>query len=624
MKPLALRPEPVHRETLHSFVSRMAAMNRVDTVDFCVDMGFSIKKLVDPNVEVLNIIAAIGGLDVKSVSSLRAWTAEKSDDVRMIFRGEEFVSRALKNPKVRGCPICLQEDAGSHPERPLAAMAMRGDWQLREMSVCVRHKHPLVTLWERKMPVERFNIGTRLFEIFKDLQDGKFDQTQIQPSAYDQWLDQRLENGHDPTCLVDNSLYAATTFCRLLGTEMLRLRNEKCTNEFAYLRATQSTGFGIASKGKNAISDAYKELAAAASCAGELPNKAFGDLYRNLARAHRNDPAFDEFRRVLWESIIQVWPVAANEEILGFALPERKLHSLLSAAQEAKVGEKFLDQLLVEAGAYPADDTRPSSRKTFDATKYAKLIAEIPNLVGPIAMREAMGATHKQFVSLAKAKLLTPVTNISTVKSPWRIEDGIKLVNDLNSLVVKTVTDEESWEVIQQAKSRKRLAVGFIIGAVRDGRLKLGKFEGVEGYRSFCVSKAEIDKIAAQNFHENTTEQRLPPEVICTATAFGRSVGMRGNQAFIRLVRARHTPASHVVVTKSGVKRFYVTQNDIAVFHEKFVTQATMADERNDFWRTLVSELNSGGVMPFSSGGEKFGHLYLRADVHAFFAVREG
>ena len=619
MKPLALRPEPIHRETLHSFVSRMAAMNRVDTVDFCVDMGFSIKKLIDPNKEVLNIIAVIGGLDAKSVSTLRAWTAEKSDDVRMIFRGEEFVSRALKNPRVRGCPICLQEDVETGPERPLAAMAMRGEWQLREMSVCVRHKHPLVTLWERKKPVERFNIGARLFEVLKDLQDGIFDQTQIQPTAYDLWLDQRLENGHDPTCLVDNSLYAATTFCRLLGTEMLRLRNEKHPNDFTYMRAAQRTGFDIASKGNDAISAVYKELAAAASSAGDLPNKAFEDLYRSLARAHRKDPAFDGFRRILWDSIIQVWPVAANEEILGFTLPERKLHSLLSAAQEAGVGEKFLDQLLVEAGAYPADDTRPASRKTFDAIRYSKLIAEIPELVGPIAMREVMGATHKQFKSLAEAKLLIPVTNISTVKSPWRIEDGINLVSNLNDLVAKSVTDEEQWEVIQKAKSRTKLAVGFIIDAIRDGRLQLAKFEGVDGYRSFCVSKAEMDKLLAENSHEITTGPRLLPGVICTAAAFGRSVGMRGNQAFIRLVRARLTPASHVVVTKSGVKRFYVTESDIAAFHEKFVTQASMAAEYGVDWRILLSRLQAGGVEPFSSGSDGFGHLYVRVDVEEFF-----
>ncbi|NSX53279.1 hypothetical protein [Parasulfitobacter algicola] len=220
---------------------------------------------------------------------------------------------------------------------------------------------------------------------------------------------------------------------------------------------------------------------------------------------------------------------------------------------------------------------------------------------------------------MAEAKLLIPVTNISTVKSPWRIEDGINLVNDLNDLVAKTVTDEKHWEVIQQAKSRTKLDVGFVIEAIRDGRLQLAKFEGVDGYRSFCVSKAEMNKLLAENPHKITIGPRLLPGVICTAAAFGRSVGMRGDQAFIRLVRARLTPASHVVVTKSGVKRFYVTESDIAAFHEKFVTQASMAAEYDVDWRTLVSRLQAGGVEPFSSGSDGFGHLYLRVDVEELF-----
>ena len=54
--------------------------------------------------------------------------------------------------------------------------------------------------------------------------------------------------------------------------------------------------------------------------------------------------------------------------------------------------------------------------------------------------------------------------------------------SDLKDLVVKSVTDEEHWEVIQQAKSRTKLGVGFIVDAIRDGRLRLAKFEGVESF----------------------------------------------------------------------------------------------------------------------------------------------
>ncbi|WP_339108733.1 hypothetical protein [Thioclava sp. GXIMD4216] len=37
-------------------------------------------------------------------------------DVRMRYRGEVMVSRALRNPIIRGCPICLRGD--SKDERP--------------------------------------------------------------------------------------------------------------------------------------------------------------------------------------------------------------------------------------------------------------------------------------------------------------------------------------------------------------------------------------------------------------------------------------------------------------------------------------------------------------------------
>ncbi|NOE28326.1 hypothetical protein [Ruegeria sp. HKCCD6157] len=62
-----------------------------------------------------------------------------------------------------------------------------------------------------------------------------------------------------------------------------------------------------------------------------------------------------------------------------------------------------------------------------------------------------------------------------------------------------------------------------------------------------------------------------------------------------------------------------MTEDDIAAFHQRFFTQKTLADEYNGFWRTLVAQLQAGGVEPFTSDGETFGHLFLRADVERFF-----
>ena len=131
-----------------------------------------------------------------------------------------------------------------------------------------------------------------------------------------------------------------------------------------------------------------------------------------------------------------------------------------------------------------------------------------------------------------------------------------------------------------------------------------------------------MDKPQAWQAIANRCPHELPPDVVCSAAAFGRSVGMRENQAFQRLAQGGHTPASHIEVAKSGTERFYVTQEDIDGFHQRFLTQKTLATEYGGFWRTLIEKLRSQGVEPFSYDGESFGHLFLRADVEQFFEPR--
>ncbi|MEP6017815.1 MAG: hypothetical protein ABJ251_04925 [Paracoccaceae bacterium] len=53
----------------------------------------------------------------------------------------------------------------------------------------------------------------------------------------------------------------------------------------------------------------------------------------------------------------------------------------------------------------------------------------------------------------------------------------------------------------------------------------------------------------------------------------------------------------------------------VGAFHQRFLSQKTLASEYNRFWRTLVEKLISRGVEPFSSDGESFGNLFLRVDV---------
>jgi hypothetical protein len=102
-------------------------MNRASAPDFCFDMGFSLKRILNFEDTALHNLSRRGGLADPELEELLSWTGQPLGNVRTSFRGEAFVSRAVRNPKVRGCPVCLQEDANASNGTPLTKMAMRGD-----------------------------------------------------------------------------------------------------------------------------------------------------------------------------------------------------------------------------------------------------------------------------------------------------------------------------------------------------------------------------------------------------------------------------------------------------------------------------------------------------------------
>jgi hypothetical protein len=175
----------------------------------------------------------------------------------------------------------------------------------------------------------------------------------------------------------------------------------------------------------------------------------------------------------------------------------------------------------------------------FDAAKYAALLSEIPSLVGPIEMELAMGATRSQFASLAADGLLVPRIDVPTIKSPWRVSDGLALLAELKKMAVPVDPSDKHSESIQRAKSRSSINAGTIIAAVRDGRLKLGRRTDVTGYAGFCVLKAEINEMALK-------VRPAPSHAHMTAAAFDRSIGKRGEGLFERLSAAGHTSSSRM------------------------------------------------------------------------------
>lgn len=143
-KILTIRPR--HRETLPSFFARLAAKKGVAASDFAYDMGISFKRVVNQDPAAISTVAEFAGLSGDKVADMLSWTGVRAGNVRMEYRGDIVVSRAVRHPTMRGCPACLREDALEDPDDPISCMVMRGDWQFRDVSMCLRHSRPLEPL----------------------------------------------------------------------------------------------------------------------------------------------------------------------------------------------------------------------------------------------------------------------------------------------------------------------------------------------------------------------------------------------------------------------------------------------------------------------------------------------
>jgi hypothetical protein len=583
----------------------------VSSIDFAIDIGGSLKRIINLDGDLVRTLATLGGLVSEGHEELLSWTGVPIGNVRIEFRREAFVSRAVRNPKVRGCPRCLREDAAGHKGPAIQAMAMRGDWQLREVSICVRHGHPLVRLWEVDAVSNRYDIGSRLSEIESDILQGKFDRPVVKPSPYDLWLDQRLEDGRDSTWFSSQTLYAATTFCRLLGMELLRLEDKIDLEQEAKLRAAQAAGFAVARLGEEAISAAFDRLAALASGKSDQPHKAFGDLFTKLSRDYVAEECFSSFRRMLRDKILTVWPIATEETLLGEKLPERIFHSLLSAAEEIGIGTPRLDQFLTEAGAFAFGDDRPQSRKLFDAKKFAPLLEEIPTLVGPLQMCRSFGATKTELAALAKDEVILPRTKISTIKSPWRISDGVALLSKLKAKIHPTGTVDGATESILQAARRADVGIGVVIAAILSGDLQVVQSADPGGFHGLVVPVSWASaKVAPQPMQDLG---------MVPAAAFGRAIGMRDQGLFRSLLEAGHTPSVRLRHPTTKVHWFYLTNQDIQAFHRRFMTPTTMKAELGVHRNMLLRKLREAGVKPFTPNGVSYGTLYLRESVEPVF-----
>ncbi|MFG6532990.1 TniQ family protein [Sulfitobacter sp. 1A16787] len=597
------KPETQPREGIVSFVSRAAGMRGLSLSGFCNELGLSIKKLIKLDDRQIEAIAEIFDLPDQALHELLSWSPQHTPGVQVCFRGEEFVSRALINPVVRGCPTCLREDLKSCHAAPQSKMVMRGDWQLRYVEVCLRHGQPLVPLWEIASPLARYDFATHLHSIAEDIVAGGFDRPCQPVTSYDQWLDDRLSSSTDPTWLATQPTDTAARFCQLLGAEMV----QAMLNEPGGGLPARALGFDCARAGPDALTQILLELASKAEGTQFSPRRAFGRLYRWLAHDMANDTRCDPYRDILREVIFQTWAVPADEPILGKSLSTPRLYSVLTAADELGRSANTTRRMLEHLGVVDPEDNRPDARLTFDAKLAQPAFARARRLVVAKKMRQRLGVSLGQFEILVDKKVLEPAVPQSVSKLQWDIADADALLGGLTKDAVTVKGPEADWLPLGVAAGRARVDIAHAINAAREGVIKVAQKDGLVGYAAIYVRQSDMNKL-----REKRPDHR-------SLGAFAREIGLHNSGALTALFNAGHLRATELFNPLTHRNGLYVTDADIAAFHAKFTTPKLLSIRENMDSRLIARKLRNAGISRFAPDSQNFGPVYLVDDVQKTF-----
>ena len=316
------------------------------------------------------------------------------------------------------------------------------------------------------------------------------------------------------------------------------------------------------------------------------------------------------------ECIIETWPFAAGDVVLGQLLEERRLHSVTTAAAEANVKADKMDLLLIEAGAIAAGDDRARNKKTFFASTYAALIAEIPSRVSEKDMRVAMGATRNEFDALAREGFLKPKTQVKEVRLPWLVQDGLDLVAALSARATSAVAvGDRDWETLLQACAARRIALRDLHDAIASGDVQIGLTDGVVGYHSLCVLKSSVTAWFTARGIQASENQSFAGTV--SLAEFGRGIGLRDQKHLNALVQAGLLDVTKVVHPMIGRKQLRVGAAAAAAFRERFATVNMLAAEIGEQPHAIRGKIARSGLSEFEKDGTSFGNLWLRRDIES-------
>ncbi|PVH27707.1 TniQ family protein [Pararhodobacter oceanensis] len=391
-------------ETALSFGSRLAAVNQLPSLsELLKDFQFTITDILNGDPTTLAGLAELGGVEATRLSN-RAFRPLDSSSYRIA--GSTVEKRHLYLRRNRICPACFRADLGGQ----MSASAMvnayaRVLWSFSSARTCPIHHLFLVAPPEEDLMYE---FASSWSPWLLEIADGELDDPSPAEAQFERHLSDRLAGNATKSWLMEFSLGALGAACEMMGISLLFGKQVGIRDMTSRdLAVATDSGFALLAEGPQAVVAYFETLHSEKGSPQDKPQARYGRIYEWMTRGSGKGDAYAPLRDLFRQHILETWPLDAGVMVLGYRLPERRLHSIRTASQTHGLHPKRLRRLLTDAGLL-AESDRPDFEALFSAPAAQTFLEQASGSVGYAEAQRRLGMTRTQMERLIAGGQLKP------------------------------------------------------------------------------------------------------------------------------------------------------------------------------------------------------------------------
>lgn len=606
-------------ESLMSYAARVGHFHTgFSTYDFLHAFEISRSSVYEGNEYALQRLAPLTGTGVER---LREATYQVIGNRCYSHRSERFHAEFAGRERTTFCPACLLADR-DHSRGSMGRRVGKIEWMFSPVRTCPEHCIPLVRFATDTCEAKFLDMELRApddHELAKMQEALQVMKRSVSPLQ--NYISDRFSGREGPAWLDNQQIDYAARACEMIGAIVLH----DASVQVKYFTeddwdAAGRAGFPYVARGEPGVRDALSIVFNRFIDKGEKgrPQKALGALFKWLQHS-KNEKPVGPIRGVVREFILDHFAISSGTKLLGETVQSRTRHSTQSLAEFSGIHMRTLQRAVYFAGLVNVPSLElVSAQHVFDAEAGEALASRILNSLPTTKLPQFLGCNRTLAQGLVREghipRLLPGGEVTCGVLGQVTCVDANQFLEGVFANVTLVTSISEGLTNLVDAAKEARWPVLDIILAVQSGRCRRVEATAFDqGLNGIHVDADEMKVVLTAEQADGDLERSevasllgvKPYGVAHLATLLGDDGSL--------LLRER------VAVNAKGVKQYFYSPKDVAIFSASHVHLSTYCNEIHIGVKHVKMALDAQDIEPITPVRSGLsGYIYRRSDLRRF------